>query len=572
MKLIIQKGRARTDAKAPIIPLRAFEGLAHIDKTGKLSFASSQANISLFMNYAPETEIVEISEGIFNALESDAGDVPKRPKFKMRREARFWQAEAVRKIEHLIVKSKADDIRDRMAKAFALFYRPGGGKSKSLVDMAMMLWCANEIDACIILPPNLLVAEQWVSDHGALATDIQEDVVYASWLWGKTRAAQKDYKNLKSLKPHEGIQFISMNIDAAKTPKGRELLADFIRHHRGRVLFAIDESHLIKTTSSGRHKACADLGSVCEWRAILTGTPIAKNLVDAWAQFKFLDERIIGYRFVTAFKNRFCIERFNGFANEVIGHKDIDELYRRIEPYSARVSEEEMGLKKVRDEFEFRLDGDQKRHFDEVKKQWLTSLDDGEFATATIALTAAVKMHQITSGFVKTDEGKTHVFKDNARMNALLALLETLDDDKLVIWCRFRQNAQDVMTTLEKKFGKGSAVEISGNIDKKLKSSHKEKFIYDEKVRWLVATTEAAGTGMDGLQSVCNRAIFYNTSENFVNRIQAEDRVLRLGGETTSFYHDLVSKGSGDRKILQNLWNKRDLSRMSLDEVRKIFE
>lgn len=553
MKLIIDKDRAKTDVEAPLLPLRLFEGRATLDKAGRLSFPASQHNISTFLQYAPDAQIKHVASLDFESLQTSLND---RPKFTPRREGRFWQKEAIEKIQALI-----DD--PEKPRAFALFYRPGGGKSKSLVDMAMMLYCAGEIDACVVLPPNMLVAEQWVSDHGPLATDIQDDVKFASWIWGKTKAAKADYETLKT---SDGCQFISMNIDAAKTPSGKQVLSDFISHHKGRILLAVDESHLIKTASSGRHKACVELGEKCAWRAILTGTPITKNLVDAWAQFLFLHEKIIGIRYVTTFKNRFCVQRFNGFANEVIGHKNIDEFYAKIAPFSVRVSEEEMGLEKVRDEFEFRLEGEQKRVFDEVKTKWLTSLDNGEFASASIALTAALKMHQISSGFLTTDEGNTHLFNQNARMDALDALLETLDDDKLVIWCRFRLNAEHLIKHLGK-----SAIEISGNIPVKEKTARKERFINDNDLRFLVATPDAAGTGMDGLQAVCNRAIFFNTSEHYVNRIQAEDRTLRLGGDTTAFYHDLIAKGSGDRRVIRNLTDKRDLSSMSLDEIRKVF-
>ena len=417
MKLTIENGRARTSASAPpsiISQLKKFEGGARLLNTGQLSFASSPHNISLFLLHAPDAEIVEaeaIDWGVVQTV---------RPKFREKRKGRFWQADALDKLDKIIAAKNAP-------KAFAFLYRPGGGKSKSLTDMAMRLYCEGEIDACIILPPNMLVAEQWVGDHGALSTDVQDDVQVSKWLWGKTKSAQREYEDLKR---SEGCQFISMNIDAAKTPRGSELLQDFISHHKGRVLFAVDESHLIKTPSSGRYKKCLALGHLCNWRAILTGTPISKSLVDAWAQFKFLDERILGFRYITAFKSKFCVTRWNGFANEIVGHKNTEEFYRRIEPFCVRVSEKDMGLDKVYDVFEFAMHPEQKKHYDEVKQKWLTALDNGEFSTASIALTAAMRMHQITSGFVQPDEGDLYHFAKNARLDALHAWLETQSDDK----------------------------------------------------------------------------------------------------------------------------------------------
>lgn len=535
------------------------EGGCRLLKDGTVSFAYSGHNLEVWQANFPTSNIKHIHS--FDE-EFDKLSVKDRPKFVRKRDPKPYQNEAHKKIEK-IVNTKG------MHKSFAFLFDVGVGKSKSLTDMNTFLYCKGEIDAAIILTPNILVAEQWTrveenEEGGALQRDIHESIPNQSWLWNKTKRGAANYELLKE---YNGLQTVVMNIDAAKTPRGYALLEDFIDRHKGRVNFAIDEIHTIGNPSSQRHKACVSLASKCVWKAGLSATPITKDLVSVFGIFKFLNQDILGFRYLGGFKRKYCILRWNGFGDEIVGHQNIEDLYEKIAPYSHRISQKEIGLEKIYDEFVFEMKGEQKKHYDRVKEQWLTALDNGEFATASIALTAAMKLHQISSGFLISDEG-TVQYLENARLAALDAWLDTLPaDEKVVIWVRFKIDAE----ILCKHFG-DKAVDLSGNVDSEDRIKNKELFVNDENIRFAIATPQASGVGTDGIQLVCNRAVFYTSSENFVNRKQAEGRTLRVGGSNVAFYTDLVCKGTGDRKILRNLTGKQELSSYTLDEVRSLFE
>lgn len=559
--LIIESGKCKSTGAVGVkyITLKTrLEGRTHMGKDGSLSFYESGHNLEVWKNVFPNSDIKRIS----NVDDKfDIKPTTKRPKFIYKREPLWWQANANAKLQTIIQS-------ETMHKAFAFFYDPGAGKSKSLTDMNSVLYCSGEIDAAIILTPNVLVGDQWVrvddeGEGGALQRDIHDTIPNKAWLWKKSKAAEAAYEHMIS---YDGLQTVVMNIDAAKTPSGKALLEKFIKRHKGRINFGIDEAHLIGNPSSQRHKVCVKLASMCRWKAVLTGTPITKNLISVFGIFQFLNPSIIGYKFITGFKRQYCETRWNGFADQIVGHKNIEDLYKKIEAYSSRVSQEEMGLEKVRDEFVFDMSAEQKKHYDLVKNEWLTKLDNGEFATVSIALSAALKMQQISNGFLVGDDG-TYQFLDNARMHALNAWLETMpEDEKIVIWCRFKMDAELLM----KNFG-NKAVDLSGNVTSDQKVANKDAFIADPSIRFCVATPDSAGTGTDGLQHVCTRAIYYSSSEHYVNRKQSEDRTLRVGGSSVAYYTDLICRGAPDRKILKNLKGKRDLSTFTLDEVREMF-
>lgn len=555
--LIIDGQKARTVGKPPSSVLswyRTLEGRKSFGKDETLTFENTGSNIELWQTKFPNSKILDEGSLAVFEVEPTKSD---RPKFEFKREPLWWQAEAFEKFK------KVGPGKENPLPCFAFLYDPGGGKSKSLTDAMCYLWCNNQIDAAIIVAPNDLVAQQWPMSQ--LPRDVPDNVPATYWKWDKTKKGEADYEAMKAF---DGLQVFCLNIDAVRTPRGMKYLTDFIKHHKGRIMFATDESHLAANHSSQRHKALDKVMGMCDWRAILTGTLISKNLINAWAQFRLLHPNILGYKYMSSFRSEFCVTKFNGFAEQVIGHKNIDKFYKLIEPYSYRISKGELGYDKLFDEFEFTMDKKQKEVFSELKKQFMTQLDNGEFLTVSNALSATVKMQQASNGFLQLEDGTIQLLS-TSRLDALDAWLETMpEDEKIVIWCRFLPDAKMIIDHWSKK---GKAVEISGNVTKEVRQVNKERFVHDTDVLYAVATPDSAGTGTDGWQEVCNRGLFYSSSYNSVLRRQSEDRTSRVGGETTSFYTDLICKGGVDRKILNVLKGVADLSKYTLDDVRREF-
>jgi len=543
--LVIDDNRAvwqKADLKSVVGFSTRLEGRKAFGQGGSFRFEPTGSNIELFRQRFPDVPIEDNRQDLSAFV--DVEIAAERPLFQFKRPPMDHQRKAFDKLKE--------------NRVFGLIYSPGCGKSSSLTALTTYHWTKGEIDALIVVTPNALVSKQW--HELQLARDTQDDLPYRAWLWGKTKAHDSDYKELMQF---DGLRIIILNIDAVKTPSGEKLVTDFVKQHKGRVLCALDESHLCKNKSSQRWKAMERVMKACSHRAILTGTPIAKDLIDFWSQMALLDERIIGVKYKTAFMSRYCITKFNGFANEVIGHQNVDEFYAKIDPYVYRVSQEELGLQKFEDEFVFEMHPEQKALYKQVKETFIASLDNGEFKTSANAISAMATMQAISNGFLPRGDG-TFQELPNARLEALQAFLETLpEDEKVVIWCRFLKDAELILHGLGKK-----ALDLSGNVTKEQRIANKDRFIADRKILYVVGTPDAAGTGVDGLQDVTNRAVRYSLSYNMILHQQAEDRTSRVGGSGVAFYTDLVCKGSLDRKILNNLRGKKDLSKLALDDIR----
>lgn len=108
-----------------------------------------------------------------------------------------------------------------------------------------------------------------------------------------------------------------------------------------RCFIIVDESIKIKNIDAKRTKRLLELSKMVEYKLILNGEPITRDLLDIWAQFEFLDPEILrmGY---AEFKNTFCkyttiTKRFGGYKQYtkefITGYENIDYLYSLIGEY-----------------------------------------------------------------------------------------------------------------------------------------------------------------------------------------------------------------------------------------------
>ncbi len=143
------------------------------------------------------------------------------------------------------------------------------------------------------------------------------------------------------------------------------------------TFLVIDESLKIKNWDAIRTQRLLELSKLCEYRLILNGTPVSRNLLDMWAQMEFLSPKILNMS-QAEYKNTFCeytkITRRIGnrhYTKEfVTKHHNVDYLYSIISPY---VYECDLKLEAGKQYFdvEYRIDQEAQKAYDEIKKKFL---------------------------------------------------------------------------------------------------------------------------------------------------------------------------------------------------------
>lgn len=441
---------------------------------------------------------------------------------------------------------------------FAFLMDMGTGKSKVLIDNAAFLAAQHKIDRVLVVAPKS-VHLQWVEEqlekHWPAAIPYsacaQSDKKKPDW-WGEWP------QNMGR------VLWVTVNFDALLNAQTRKTLQSFLR--AGKSMMVVDESQKIKNPQASRSKACADLGRDADYRRILTGSPVAKGIEDYYSQFRFLNPDIIGLRSMAGFKRQFCI--MGGFENrQIIGYREADKFHALIAPYSFRVEKSEvLDLPpKMYDTRRIDLNPRQRTVYNELKRELVTELSDGTQISVGEAIQRMLRLQQVVQGYLPMESGG---FEDLGAEERLRALDDILDGaaGKLVVWCRFTRDIDLIMERY-----KGKSVRFDGQMGKAEREQSKERFLNETDIRLFVGNAQAGGTGLDGLQHVSDTVCYYSNSFSSLDRWQSEDRTHRIGTKGTVTYYDIIARNTIDSAILANLRRKKDISSMSLSELKSMI-
>lgn len=439
---------------------------------------------------------------------------------------------------------------------YALLFEMGLGKTATLIANAGMLFAAGKIDAVLIVAPKGVDA-QWINSEIPLHSDKNYSINCVLW-------NGKGYDVKAFTKPNT-LHYYAMNVDAL-IHKGGPAATKFIERFDGRVMMIVDESHAIKSGIAQRTKAAIAIGTKCAYRRISTGTPIARSIEDAWSQFMFLNPDILGHKYITSFRRRYCI--MGGFeGRQVVGQQRVDEFNGLIAPHSFRLTKAEavdlpakIYVKRI-----YEMGADVKRHFKLLKSQLMTELSDGSVLTVANAASKMMRLQQATCGQLPQEDGTLEYISDE-RIEQMLQIVEQVEGP-VVVWARFKADIARIAAALARAYPDAGVVTYYGDTNKRDRDAAVVRF-KSGAARFFVSNPASGGTGLN-LQGACQSVIYYSNDYNALSRWQSEDRTHRMGMRGSVTYFDIVAKGSIDNLILSNLDRKKSLSDLTLDDIRR---
>ena len=450
-------------------------------------------------------------------------------------------------------------------KVFAYFMEMGTGKTKVAIDNISMLYDKGKINGALIIAPKG-VYKNWYSEE--LPTHLAEHVEHKTVLWQAT-INKKQQKLLDTLfEPGEDLHILIMNVEAFSTQKGVEFAGKFLNCHN--TFMAIDESTTIKNPGAKRTKNIAGLGKYAKFRRIMTGSPVTKSPLDLYKQCEFLDEFLLDHSSYYTFRTRYAIMRkahFNGRSVEiVVGYKNLGELSDKLKPFSYRVLKDDCldlppktFMKRV-----ISLSAEQDKVYKQMKQMALAQLN-GKVITTASALTQLMRLHQITCGHFKADDGSTQVVKNN-RLTELLELLEEVEG-KAVIWAHYQYDVQTIIDAVKKEYGDDSVVDYYGKTPNEERQDNIKKFQSDPKCRFLVGTPSTGGYGIT--LTAASTMIYYSNGYDLEKRQQSEARIDRIGQEKPMTYIDIICEDTVDERIVKALRKKINIASEILGEQLK---
>ena len=124
--------------------------------------------------------------------------------------------------------------------------------------------------------------------------------------------------------------------------------------------------------------------------------------------------------------------------------------------------------------------------------------------------------------------------------------------EKIVIFCWTREIVSSIMRELKQY----KPVDYYGATTTARKEINKKAFIEEEEVRLFVANISSAGTGLNGLQHVCSKAIFVESDWTPSGTSQAVARLERMGQEENVSVDILFAQGTLEEYILRKAFDK----------------
>jgi len=440
---------------------------------------------------------------------------------------------------------------------YGYFMEMGTGKSKVLVDNMAMLYDKGRINGAVIVAPKG-VYRNWFSQEipNHLASHIQPKMVLWTALTSKTK--DKEYQTL--FETGHDLHILIINVEALSTKKGLDFAAKFMRCHK--TMLAIDESTTIKNPSAKRTKSILALGKEATYRRILTGSPVTKSPLDLYTQCGFLNSYLLGYDSFYAFRNRYAnmIDRnFGGRRVQLIGsYKRLDELADKLKGFSYRVLKDDcLDLPdKVYIRREVDLTDEQSKAYSTMKSAALALLK-GKMATAPHVLTQMMRLHQITCGHLRNDDGTITEIKNN-RLKELVNLLEEVEG-KVIIWANYVYDIENIVKVISDEFGEDSIVQYYGAIPAEQRQENIKKFQDpDSKARFFIGNPQTGGYGIT--LTCANTVVYYSNGYDLEKRLQSEDRAHRIGQTKSVTYVDLIAPKTIDEKIRKALRKKINIA------------
>ena len=449
---------------------------------------------------------------------------------------------------------------------FGLFMEMGTGKSKVLIDNMGMLYLDGQINFALVIAPKG-VYRNWVAkeipEH--MSDDIPHRVI--RWVSGPNKKQQEEMRSVKD--KFDGLTIFVMNVEAYSSLKGQKAGAWMAGALGARGMIAIDESTTIKNHKAKRTKALMKIAAGFKYRRLLTGSPVTKSPMDIYSQCEFLRPGLLGFESYYAFQGRYAVvqRRTMGAAafQQIVGFRNLDELTQRIDMFSFRVLKKDcLDLPdKIYTARYVGMTSQQFEMYEQIRRHAMVLLDSGEMSTAPAVITQMLRLQQIMSGHLKTDDGDMLYFPSK-RMEALEEIINE-HNGKAIIWSRFRYDIIQITEMLNKKFGQGCAVSYFGDTSDDDRAAAVLNFQNpDHPLKFFVGNPATAGYGLTLTEA--NLVVYYANDFNLETRIQSEDRAHRIGQKNNVTYIDLICEGSIDERIVKALRAKIDIGAKVLGE------
>jgi len=325
-------------------------------------------------------------------------------------------------------------------------------------------------------------------------------------------------------------------------------------------LIVLDESHRVKAPGGKTSKFLTRLSTHAARRLTLTGTPMPHSPLDIYAQYRFLDPGVFGTSF-NRFRNRYAI--MGGYEDrQVMDYQNEDELSKKWGAIAYICKSEDVldlpGWLPIERTFE--LDTKTRKAYGVIENDFILGVNNGT-VTATNALTKLLRLQQITSGYVRDDEGIDHRIGDEKASLLADVLEDFATTEPIVIFARFKHDIAVIREVCEKQ---GRRVgELSGAERSALTSEAKMR----DDIDVAIVQLKSGGVGIDLTRAAY--AIYYSMDHSLGDFDQSKKRLDRPGQRRPVRFIFLIGNNTKDPVVLDALRTRKNVVESFIESARR---
>lgn len=293
-----------------------------------------------------------------------------------------------------------------------------------------------------------------------------------------------------------------------------------------KAFIVVDESLKIKNREAKRTSRILKLGEAAEYKLMLNGTPLSKNVLDLWSQMQFLSPKILQMSY-NQFKDTYCEYYIRGRLKGLVKKQhNVEHLISKIEPY---IFDAALELGKRKNYIDYTYKMDDLAGYDELKMSYLQA-PIFDF----MAISQVLQQH-----YCKSTE-KAEIIEN----------LTSEINDRVIVFVKFLNSIPN------------GAAALIGDMNER----EREAVINDFRAGKIKVLYITYGSGAFGLNlQCCKHMIFADHTFDYAQRIQAEARIFRIGQTDDVHYYSLWCDCGLERLIKGSLDKKTNL----LNEVKK---
>ncbi|MBX5206105.1 DEAD/DEAH box helicase [Rhizobium sp. NZLR1] len=416
-----------------------------------------------------------------------------------------------------------------------LAFEQGLGKTFVAIEAFRRLHDEGRADKLLVICPNSL-KRNWVAELAKFAPVLSVAV------------AEGTPKQRRSTFQQSRARVIVTSYETSRS----ETTALLALAQRQRTVLVLDESHAAKNWRSLTSTAARTIAPFCEFRWLLSGTPVTNTATDLFTQVEIIEpgRGLLGS--LESFTAQLEEDPAASFAKDVI-----DRLVLR------RTKDQCLDLpQKSFVDIRIEMQPWQRRLYDEMRDEMVCEIEamSGEQyrAFAPTALAKLTRLIQLASNpCLVFPELERSPAKFEA-LDGIIADIMSVPNRKVILWSNYIRSIESLLARIQ------GSVAIYGGTPPSERQEIAARFQNDPNVRVLIANPAAAGTGFT--LTAANYTIYESLSWRYDHYAQSQDRNHRIGQTQPVTYLRLLASDTIEEAIVSALERKSALARSLLGD------